>query len=141
MDRFNVAEYFVDRHLEEGRGDHLAVLCDEEQLTYRQICELVNRAANALGELGVRKDDRVLIALPDSPAFVAAFWGAIKLGAIAVPVNTLLSGNECESVLRDSGARCLVVHDSLMDKLEPALRKLGSGTEPRVCLVGEVKPG
>ena len=141
MDRFNVAEYFVDRHLEEGRGDDLAILCDEGQLTYRQIGELVNRAANALGELGVGQDDRVLIALPDSPAFVAAFWGAIKLGAIAVPVSTLLSGNECEFVLRDSGARCMVVHDSLMDKLAPALRKLESGTEPQVCLVGQVKPG
>jgi len=141
MDRFNVAEYFVDRHLEEGRGDDLAILCDEGQLTYRQIGELVNRAANALGELGVGQDDRVLIALPDSPAFVAAFWGAIKLGAIAVPVSTLLSGNECEFVLRDSGARCMVVHDSLMDKLAPALRKLESGSEPQVCLVGQVKPG
>jgi len=100
MDRFNVAEYFVDRHLDEGRGDHLAILCDEEQLTYRQIGELVNRAANALGELGLRKDDRVLILLPDSPAFVAAFWGAIKLGAVAVPVNTLLSLDEWEFVLR-----------------------------------------
>jgi len=141
MDSFNVAEYFVDRHLDEGRGDHVAVLWGEEQLTYRQIGELVNRAANALGELGVGKDDRVLILLPDSPAFVAAFWGAIKLGAVAVPVNTLLSGDECEFVLQDSSARCLVAHDSLMDKLEPALRKLGSGTEPKVCWVGEVKPG
>ena len=141
MERFNVAEYFVGRHLDEGRGDHVAILCGEEQLTYRQISELVKRAANALGELGVGKGDRVLILLPDSPAFVTAFWGAIKRGAIAVPVNTLLGGEEYEFVLRDSGARCLVVHESVMHKLEPALRKLGSGTEPRVCQVGEVKPG
>ena len=141
MERFNVAEYFVGRHLDEGRGDHVAVLCGEEQLTYRQISELVNRAANALGELGVGEGDRVLILLPDSPAFVAAFWGAIKLGAVAVPVNTLLGGEEYEFVLQDSGARCLVVHESVMDKLEPGLRKLASGTEPRVCLVGEVRAG
>jgi benzoate-CoA ligase family protein len=141
MDTFNVVEYFVDRHLDEERGDHLAVLCEEGQLTYRQIGELVNRAANALGEFGVGKEDRVVILVPDSPAFVAAFWGVIKLGAVAVPVNTLLSGDECEFVLRDSGARCLVAHDSLIDKLEPALRKFGSGREPRLCIVGKVKPG
>jgi benzoate-CoA ligase family protein len=141
MDRFNAVEYFVDRHLGEGRGDQVAVLCGEEQITYRQIAELVNRAANALGERGVGRDDRVLILLPDSPAFVAVFWGAIKLGAVAVPVNTLVSSDECEFVLRDSGARCVVVHDSLMDKLEPTLRKLGSSTELSVRIVGEVKRG
>jgi benzoate-CoA ligase family protein len=141
MDSFNAAEYFVDRHLDEGRGDQVAVLSDEVELTYRQISELVNRAANAVVEWGIGKDDRVLILLPDSPAFVAAFWGTIKLGAVAVPVNTLLNKDECEFVLRDSGARCVVVHDSLVDKLKSALAAWGSGTEPRVCVVGEVQQG
>lgn len=88
-EQFNVAEYFVDRHLEEGHEDQVAVLYGQKQLTYRQISELVSRAANALGQYAVGKGDRVLILLPDSPAFVAAFWGAIKLGAVAVPLNTL----------------------------------------------------
>src|SRR5215472_7587696 len=104
---FNVAEYFVDRQLDQGRGDAVAIFYGEERITYRQLGDLVNRAANALRECGVGKSDRVLILLPDSPAFVAAFWGAIKLGAIAVPVNTLLAREELEFVLQDSGARCL----------------------------------
>jgi benzoate-CoA ligase len=149
-EQFNAAEYFVDRHLEEGHGDQVAVLYGEEQLTYRQISELVNRAANALRQYGVEKGDRVLILLPDSPAFVAAFWGAIKLGAVAVPVNTLLTGEELEFVLRDSGAHGMVAHDTLMDNLEPALRRLGgvgeapsgqSAAEPRVWVVGGMKRG
>jgi acyl-coenzyme A synthetase/AMP-(fatty) acid ligase len=149
-ERCNVAEYFVDRHLEEGHEDQVAVLCGEEQFTYRQISELVSRTANALGQYGVGKGDRVLILLPDSPAFVAAFWGAIKLGAVAVPVNTLLTGEELEFVLRDSGARCLVAHDSLLDKVDPVLRTLGSvgradcgrsAVELRVFVAGGMKRG
>jgi benzoate-CoA ligase family protein len=147
---FNVAEYFVDRHLEEGREDQVAVFYGEEQLTYRQISELVSRAANALGQYGVTKGDRVLILLPDSPAYVAAFWGAIKLGAVAVPLNTLLTGEELGFVLRDSGARCLVAYSTLLDKADAALRSLGgvgkagcglSAAEPRVFVAGGIKRG
>lgn len=149
-ERPNAAEYFVDRHLEEGHEDQVAVLYGEDQFTYGQISELVSRAANALGQYGVGNGDRVLILLPDSPAFAAAFWGAIKLGAVAVPVNTLLTGEELEFVLRDSGARCLVAHDTLLDKVDPALRSLGgvgkagcgqSAVEPRVLVAGKTKRG
>ncbi len=144
-ERFNVAEYFIDRHIEEGRADRVALLYDGEQFTYGRIAKSVNRAASALRGHGVETGDRVLILLPDSPDFVAVFWGAIKVGAVAVPVSTFVAGEEYELVLQDSGPRCLVVHHGLVDRLEPALRKMGgvAGARPsgspartKVCTVG-----
>ena len=126
-EQFNAAQYFVDRNLDEGRGGKVAVLCDERELTYGQVAELVNRAANALGQAGVERLDRVLLLLADSPAFVAAFWGAIKLGAVPIPTNTLLTSGDYEFLLRDSGARCLVVDSILLGKAEPALARLATG--------------
>ncbi len=120
-ERFNVAEYFIDRHLEEGRGDVPGMLYGEKSLTYRQIAERVNRAANAFRQAGVGRGDRVMLLLLDSPNFVAAFWGAIKIGAVAVPANTLLMPDDYAFMLRDSGARCLVVEDALFEKVADLL--------------------
>src|SRR5438105_651440 len=126
-EQFNVAQYFVDRSLDEGRGDFVAVFYREHRLTYRRIWELANRAANALERGGVQRLDRVLLLLHDSPAFAAAFLGAIKLGAAPVPASTLLLPEDYEFMLRDSGARTLVVERGLLQKLRPVLPKLSGG--------------
>ncbi|HEV2177142.1 MAG TPA: benzoate-CoA ligase family protein [Terriglobia bacterium] len=145
-ERFNAASYFIDRHLDEGRAAKVAVLCGGRQFTYQQIAESVNRAANALARAGAGRSDRVLIALHDSPAFIAAFWGAIKLGAVAVPVSTAQSAAEYAFALGDSGARAVVVQDVLFDKIAPALAgtpgEIGqgargqTGVSPAVLLAG-----
>ena len=118
---FNAAEYFVDRNLAQGRGRSIAVLYGAAELTYQRVAELVNRAANALGRAGIGRGDRVVLVLLDSPAFVGAFWGAIKLGAVPVPVSTLLAADEYEFVLADSAARALIVDARLLDRVQPAL--------------------
>jgi benzoate-CoA ligase len=138
-EQFNVAGYFVDRHLDAGRADTLAVLFEDQKLTYRQVAEQVNRAANTFARQGVGREDRVLLLLLDSPALVAAFWGAIKLGAVAVPLNTLLTTADYEFMLRDSGARCLVVHDSLLEKVAPVLGR--SSDLKMVWVAGEARAG
>jgi benzoate-CoA ligase family protein len=124
--KFNAAQFYVDRHLREGGGNKPAVISGDQTLTYRQVSEAVNRATNALRRAGIRRGDRVLLVLFDSPAFVAAFWGAIKLGAIPVPVNTLLSAEEYEFILTDSAARGLIVESALYEKIAPALRSKAS---------------
>ena len=126
---FNAAEYFIDRNLKEGRGDSTAVLWGGQQLTYHQVSLLVGRAANALANGGGARGDRVLLLLLDSPAFVGAFWGAIKLGAVPVPVNTLLRAEDYEFMLRDSGARGLVVDERLLERVRPALDHLAAHRE------------
>jgi acyl-coenzyme A synthetase/AMP-(fatty) acid ligase len=87
--RFNATTFFVDRHLAEGRGDRIAFHHDGGSLTYAQLADLVNRTGNALLDLGVRPEQRVLCLLLDSPEFLATFWGAIKIGAVPIPVNTM----------------------------------------------------
>src|SRR5881409_3056050 len=91
---FNATDDLVDRHLREGRGDAVALHTEAGALTYRQVAEMVNRAGNALRAAGVEMENRVLLLLEDSPEFVASFLGAIKIGAVPVPVSTLMRGSD-----------------------------------------------
>ncbi|HUI50808.1 MAG TPA: AMP-binding protein, partial [Terriglobales bacterium] len=78
--KFNAAEFFVDRHLREGRGGRVAIECGEERITYAQLCERVNRFGAGLRDsLGVRMEERVVLLLPDCPEFAFCFFGAIKI--------------------------------------------------------------
>ena len=123
-DRLNAAAVLVDVHVTEGRADKTAILCGDETVTYRQLYEGVNRFGNALLELGVRREERVAMLLPDAPEWVLAFFGAMKIGAVAVPLNTLLTPKDYEYLLNDSRARVLVVHDSLLERIGPIREKL-----------------
>jgi len=104
-DRFNAASFFVDRHVVEGRGDKVAFFHEDRTVTYAGLQELVNRVGNALREWGCEPGDRILIVLPDSLEFIAAFFGAAKIGAIAVPVNSIARAADYDYWLADSGAR------------------------------------
>ena len=119
---FNAATRFVDRNVREGRGAKIAIESGDERVSYRQLQEQVNRAGNALCGLGVRPEERVLLLLLDSPEFLYCFFGAIKMGAVAVPVSTLLKPSEYEYLLNDTRARVAVVSDSLLPLLEPIAR-------------------
>jgi benzoate-CoA ligase family protein len=114
---FNAASYFVDRNVLEGRGRKIAIECGDERVSYQQLLERTNRAGNALRELGVRPEERVLLILPDSPEFLYSFFGAIKMGAVAVPANTQSKPHEYEYILNDSRARVALVSESLAPQL------------------------
>ena len=86
---FNAAAYFVDRHVAEGRGGRPAIECGEVRVTYEELLGTVNRFGSALRRLDVRAEERVLLLLHDGPEFPVAFFGAIKIGAVPVPLNTL----------------------------------------------------
>jgi benzoate-CoA ligase family protein len=111
----NAASIFVEDNVRTGRGGKIAVTeaATGKTFTYEQVLGLVNRAGNALKDLGIERGERVMLLLPDGAAFIAAFFGAIKIGAVAVPVNTLLKAHDYEYLLRDSGARVLIVQESL----------------------------
>ena len=112
--KFNAAWYFIDRHLQEGRGEKRAFECGEEIVSYAQLHECVNRFGNALRRsLGVRIEERILLLLQDTPDFACCFFGAIKIGAVPVPVNTLLKPHDYEYLLNDSRARVMVVSQAL----------------------------
>jgi benzoate-CoA ligase len=118
---YNAAVDFVDRHLAEGRGPKVAFVDDTTSLTYAGLAEQVNRAGNALRALGVRMEQRVMLLLHDTARFPALFFGAIKIGAVPVPVNTLLTPEDYDYLLRDSRAVVLVVSTALLAKVAPIL--------------------
>jgi benzoate-CoA ligase len=123
-ERLNAAEVFVGAHLDEGRADKTAILCDGEAVSYGQLYERINRLGSALLELDVRPEERVAFLLPDSPAWAYVFFGAMKIGAVAVPLNTLLAPKDYEYLLNDCRARVLVVHDSLCGQVCPIRDRL-----------------
>src|SRR5919202_595334 len=116
---FNVATDFVDRNVIEGRGSKVAIECGDERVTYDQVLRNVNRCASALrSHLGVRPEERVLLLLLDGPAFVYSFFGAIKAGAVPVPLNTLWKAADYSYVVRDSRATVMIVSPELVPQVE-----------------------
>jgi benzoate-CoA ligase family protein len=121
--QFNVAAHFVDRNVREGRAENTAIECGDEKVSYQQLLDRTNRVGNVLRRLGVRAEERVLLLLPDSPEFLYCFFGAIKMGAVAVPLNTLLKPHEYEFLLNDAQAKVAVVGEFLLPLLEVTPRE------------------
>jgi benzoate-CoA ligase len=121
--QFNVATWFVDRNVAEGRGDKPAFRYEDRVLTYADVLELTNRTGNALRELGLRMEDRVLVLCLDAPEFLGAFWGAIKIGAIPLPMNTLMRAGDYLYFLEDSRARAAIISAPLLAEAGPVLRR------------------
>src|SRR5580765_388151 len=117
-DEFNAAEYFVDRNVREGRSEKVAIECGETRVTYGELCARVNRFGNGLKSLGVRMEERVLLLLPDVPEFAISFFGAIKIGAVPVPANTLLKARDYCYLLNNSRARTAIVGDALLPLIQ-----------------------
>jgi len=118
-ERLNAAVALVDDNVAAGRGAKPALLCGERTVTYAQLAEGVNRVGNLLKDLGVRLEERVAILMPDTPELVFAFFGSMKIGAVAIPMNTLLTPKDYEYLLNDSRAAVLVAHAALLDRIEP----------------------
>lgn len=117
-DNFNVATWFVDRNVQEGRSTKTAIECGDERVTYQELLENTNRVGNALLELGVRAEERVFLLLLDTPDFLYSFFGTIKIGAVAVPVNTQAKPQDYEYMLNDSRARTAIVSAALLLQLK-----------------------
>jgi benzoate-CoA ligase family protein len=123
-DQFNAATAFLDRNLEEGRGSKTAIYFEGNSYTYAQIAELANRAGNSLLDLGIDLEQRVALLLLDSPQFAAAFFGAIKIGAVPIPMNTNLRPNDYIYMLNDSRARVLLIHSAIWSQIQQILPEL-----------------
>jgi benzoate-CoA ligase family protein len=121
-ERLNAATVFIDEHLTQGRGEQVAVRWRDEVVTYRQLAVQVNKTGNALHRLGVRPEERVLLVVLDSPAFVYSFWGALKIGAIPVPVNTALRSEDYAYLVGDSRATTLIVSAELWPIVAPVVQ-------------------
>ena len=119
--QFNAATWFVDRNVAEGRGAVPAFRYEDRTLTYADVLELTNRTGNALLEIGVEPENRVLMLCLDAPEFIGTFWGAIKIGAVPIPTNTLMRSADYLYFLNDSRAKVAVVSAPLLAEAGQAL--------------------
>ena len=120
---FNVAVPFIDRHLDEGRGEKIAIRADAGDVTYGELAENVNRCGNALTALGLAKGDRVLMIVKDCAAFFFAFWGAIKAGFVPAPLNTMLRARDYAYMIENSGAAAVLYSSEFAAEVETALEQ------------------
>ena len=121
---FNVADYFILPNLKEGRATRPYMHCEDKSLSYGQLHEQCNRFGNVLRTLGVETEQRVMLLLQDTLAFPVCFFGTIRIGAVAVPVNAMLRPGDYAYMLEDSRARVLIVDHALWPQVEPLLAKL-----------------
>jgi benzoate-CoA ligase len=118
-ERFNMAWYFLDRNVEEGRGDKRCLYWRDQAFTYREVQAAANRLGNALRALGIATEDRVLIVLPDRPEFAFAWFGAAKIGAVIAMVNPLLPAEEYLHYFEYTRAKVAIVESATLERLDP----------------------
>ena len=121
---YNAVSDFVDAHVARGRGDKLAFIEPDRSLTYAALQERSIRFAHALRGLGVAQEQRVALLLHDTVDFPVAFWGTIRSGSVAVPLNTFLTVPQYAYILADCRATALVVAAPLAQTIWPILDRL-----------------
>jgi benzoate-CoA ligase len=128
-ERYN-ASLLLDQNLEAGRGNKTAIICGDEAVTYSELFARACGAATALRDLGIERGERVLLVMDDCPWFPAAFLGAMRIGAVPVPVNPLQGPDDYPYFVEDSGARVAIVDGMRQEKVRA----------PSVLLVDDLEP-
>ena len=139
-ERYNVGADLLERNLKAGRANRPAIASASKDITYGELYKLACGAAQALRDLGVRREERVLIVGYDSPGWVASFLGAILLGAIPVPVNPMLQRSEdYDHYIDDSLAVVVVVDANTEEKMKSAVARAANA--PRLLRADQVAAG
>jgi 4-hydroxybenzoate-CoA ligase len=135
---YNAVTDFVDANVARGLGNKIAFIDPERSLTYGGLQARSTRFANALRELGVEHEQRVALLLNDTVDYPVAFWGTIRAGAIAIPLNTYLPHPQYAYILNDCRATALVVDATLAETIAPMLHRLAR--KPVLIEVGDSQP-
>ncbi len=122
---FNVSEYLLDRHVQAGHGDRLALTGVAGDVTYAGLLDRVSRAAQGLRALGLQADQRVVMVMTDSPEFVVVYLAAMRIGAVPVPISTMLRAADIAEILTDSRATIVAVSGVYRDVVASALASPG----------------
>jgi benzoate-CoA ligase family protein len=118
---FNVCDYLLDRHIRAGRGDRLALTGIAGDVSYAELAERVGRAARGLRGLGLQAEQRVVMVMADSPEFVIVYLAAMRIGAVPVPISTMLRAGGIAEILTDSRARLVAVSSVYREVVASAL--------------------
>jgi benzoate-CoA ligase family protein len=119
--RYYNAATLIDDNLDQGRGERTALWVDDLPITYRELHRLACAAGQAMRELGVQRENRILMILEDGVEFAAAFFGALRIGAVPVPVNPQYRSSDYRFFIEDSHARIVVTEASCLERLNEAL--------------------
>jgi 2-aminobenzoate-CoA ligase len=130
----NIADFFLDRHVREGRGDNVAIKFADKNFTYAQVQTMVNKFGNALRAAGVEAQDRVGIRLVNTPQAIVVIFAIEKIGAIPIPTSPLWSSEEVAFVVNNAEMKYFVVNAPLMAPVEAAKSHFKHGT--KVIVIG-----
>jgi len=136
---FNVSEYLLDRHVRAGRGHRTALLTAAGEVSYAELTERVSRAAAGLRGLGLQPEQRVVMVMADSPEFVVTYLAAMRIGAIPVPISTMLRPAGIAEILTDSRARVVALSGVYRDAVDSALSDPGV-TEVMAVVTDDIGP-
>lgn len=117
-ERYNAANRFIEENVRRGLGEKVAIIDDDEQVTYNELLQRVNKFGSALKNLDIESENRIILLTYDSSEFIATFFGAMKIGAIPIPISTMLQPQDYEYMLNNSRAKVLVVHENIWNKLQ-----------------------
>jgi 2-aminobenzoate-CoA ligase len=123
-DRFNPSEELLDKAVAGGRGERVALLFEDQRITYAQLLGQTNKLGNALRALGVGEGDRVLLRTPTIPPAIVTNFAVLRLGAVITPISPLFSRAEIAHVANDAEAVAIVVHFALLGEVEAARENL-----------------
>ena len=123
-ERFNPTEELLDKGVAAGRGERVALLFEDQRISYAQLLGQANKLGNALRGLGVGEGDRVLLRAPTIPPAIAANFAVLKLGGVITPISPLFSRAEIAHVANDAEAVAIVVHFALLGEVEAARENL-----------------
>lgn len=131
---YNAVSDFVDAHIAQGRGNKVAFVDPERSLTYGELQARSIRLAHALRGLGIEEEHRVALLLNDTVDYPVAFWGTIRAGCVAIPLNIYLTLPQYAYILADCRARAIIADAALADTIQPVLDRLPR--RPALILVG-----
>jgi 4-hydroxybenzoate-CoA ligase len=120
----NAVEWFIDRHVREGRGERIAFADPARTLSYVGLQLASSRFAGALARAGIAREHRIALLLLDSIDFPIAFWGALRAGVVPIPINTLLPHEQVGYILADARAEAVVISAPVLPALLPTLGAL-----------------
>ncbi|GAB6908624.1 Benzoate--CoA ligase [Desulfosarcina cetonica] len=120
-DTFNMVSLLLERHLAGPQSERSAIIHKNETISYGELGCMANRIGNGLRQLGVAPGDRVILLLHDRPEFIALFLGAMKIGAVPVPINMLATAEDLDYFINDSQAAVVVVESELHTRLTPII--------------------
>ncbi|MBU4564073.1 MAG: acyl-CoA synthetase [Desulfarculus sp.] len=119
----NPCQYFLDRHIEQGRGEQVAIIHRQRLITFNEFRSEVNRLANALAARGIAKYDRVMVRMPNRPEFIITCFACWRLGAIPVLTHHLLQSKDIAFRANDSDAKAIVVSADTFGPVREALNR------------------